>query len=114
MAARTRLGHPDGTRHGLRRIYHGRLRRGGVAVCRVELAWPVPDWRHSVSLDQLCLDSVVVVAVELVLVSPRVGEIEGPAHVEIDEITDLEALPARIVDSTGQRPSKGQEAVGVD
>ena len=65
---------------------------------RQRVAWPVAVRLHIVGLDQFGSDSVVVVAVELVLVSPRVDEIERPAQVEVHEIGEYERLAARIVD----------------
>src|SRR6478672_1252777 len=53
--------------------------RAGVRV--VHLARPVADGGDRVGLDELRLDPVVVVAVELVLVAPRIREVERPAHV---------------------------------
>ena len=62
------------------------LRRCGAAVRRVELGGPVPDDLHGVGLHQLGSDPLVVVAVQLVPVAPRVDEIERPAQVEVHEI----------------------------
>ena len=68
-----------------------------------EFPWPVADDLDRVGLDELGPDPVVVVAVELVLVAPRVDEIERPTHVEVDEIGEHETLAARTVDPAGQR-----------
>src|SRR5947207_15313333 len=75
------------------------LRRCGVEVGLVHLAWPVAGGLDRVGLDQFGTHAVVVIAVELVLVAPGVGEIERPAHVEVDEIGEHETLAARVVEA---------------
>src|ERR1044072_4712138 len=70
-------------RSGIRGPYFSEakaLRRGRVPGGVVDLAGPVAHDVDCVGLHQVGLDPVVLVAVELVQVAPRIHEIEGPAQ----------------------------------
>ena len=84
----------------------GVLRRVTIDVRLVDLARPVADCVHRICFDQLGSNALVVVAVELVAVAPRVDEIESPAEVEVHEVTDDEGCAERVVDARGSERAK--------
>jgi hypothetical protein len=100
------VGHGLSTDH----VHGGADARSGLAwwagvvvdAVLVELERSVADGVDAGGVDQFVLDSVVVVAVEFVLVPPGVRELECPAHVEIDEVVRHEWCSPGTVDLAGQ------------
>lgn len=58
-----------------------------AASIRLEqLARPIALRLNAIGLDEVHRDAVVLVAVEFIQIAPWVDQVEGPTHVEVDDV----------------------------
>ena len=84
-----------------------------ASIGPVLLARPIALRLDTIGLNEFRLDTVVLVAVELVLIAPWVNEVEGPAQVEVDDVIYVERLTRWTSNLAGEGAGKGDEAVSV-